>query len=166
VRTCCAILVLCAAAALPADSGYRSVSVDTDGQLHIVTNSGKEILPPKLRDQIAFGDPRIAPDGRTAGWLALYPYPNPPGDTYVGDPLAGALVLYRGGRIIHTFSTDQVFWDWQFWDGGKHVAFSTGPTHGEASFCILRAVDSGKLIATWQVTGGEEPPAWAKDLRY
>lgn len=166
MKTCCAILLLCAAAAMPADSSYRSVSIDDSGRLHIVTSSGQEILPPKLRAQIAFGGPRIAPDGRTVGWLVLYPDPTAPGGTSAGDPLAGALALYRDGRIIHTFDTDQIFWDWQFLDGGKRVAFSTGPTHGGAAECVLRDVDSGKLLAAWHVNNGEEPPAWAKDLRY
>ena len=166
MRKSCALLLLCAAAAIPADSVYRSVSVDERGQIHIVASSGKEILPPKLPAQIAFGDPRIAPGGRTVGWLVLYPLPGPPGDTYVGDPLAGALALYRDGRIIHTFTTDQTFWDWQFQEGGRRVAFSTGPTHGGAALCVLRDVGSGKRIAAWRVNAGEEAPAWARDLRY
>jgi hypothetical protein len=51
------------------------VSVDKNGQLHIVLDSGKEILPPKSRDQVSFGQPAISPDRRTVGWLVMYADP-------------------------------------------------------------------------------------------
>lgn len=146
--------------------GYRSASVDSAGRLHIVLDSGKEILPPKIRDQVSFGDPAISPDRRTVGWLVLYPYPNPPGAAYVRNPIAGALVLYRDGRVVHEFRTEQTFYDWQFQSGGKHVAYSTGPTHGGAAECVLRDVDSGKVVAQWWVKPGVDPPAWARPLRF
>ncbi len=87
-------------------------------------------------------------------------YPDPP-----GDPLAGKLVIYRAGQMLHTFTTVQVFWDWQFQDGGKRVAYSTGPTHGGAAQCVLRDVDSGHVVARWLVHSGNQPPAWSLDLR-
>lgn len=145
--------------------GYRSVSVDSAGRLHIVSDSGKEILPPKMQRQASFGDPAISPDHRTVGWLVMYPYPDPPGANYPREPIAGALVLYRGGRVAYHFRTEQTFWDWQFQDGGKRVAYSTGPTHGGAAECVLRDVESGKLVARWSVRDGREPPAWARTLR-
>ena len=95
----------------------------------------------------------------------MYPYPSPPGTEYAGEPIAGALALYSSGRIIHTFGTEQTFWDWQFQDGGKRVAYSTGPRHGGAAECVLRDVDSGKMVARWLVKDGDEPPAWARTLR-
>lgn len=119
-----------------------------------------------LKDQVAFGDPAIAPDRHTVGWLVMYPFPSPPGAAYHAAPMAGALALYRAGRVIHTFRTDQVvFWDWQFLDGGKRVAYSTGPTHGGAAECILREVESGRIVARWRVKEGEQPPAWSRTLR-
>jgi hypothetical protein len=145
---------------------YRSVSVDSSGRLHVVLDSGREILPPKARYQSAFGDPAISPDHRTVGWLVLYPYPYPPGERYKpDDTLPGALALYRNSRVMHEFHTEQTFYDWQFQSGGKRVAYSTGPTHGGAAECVLRDVDSGKVIARWQVEDGENPPAWARGLR-
>jgi hypothetical protein len=145
---------------------YRSVSVDSSGRLHVVLDSGREIVPPKASYQSAFGDPAISPDHRTVGWLVLYPYPYAPGARYKPyDTLSGALALYRNGRVIHEFHTEQTFYDTQFQSGGKHVAYSTGPTHGGAAECILRDVDSGKVIARWSVKNGEDPPAWARTLR-
>lgn len=123
-------------------------------------------MPPRIRGQVAFGDPAVSPDHRTVGWLVLYPYPNPPGAEYLrSEPIAGALALYRSGRVIHQFRTEQPFWDWQFQDEGKRVAYSTGPTHGGAAECVLRDVETGKIVAHWSVKGGSEPPAWARTLR-
>jgi hypothetical protein len=162
------ILPLLAALAFSvADPIYTSATVDSAGQLHIVLNSGKEILPAKLKGQVAFDSPALSPDGRTVGWLALYP--DPTVTYYKGATLAGALVIYRAGRVLHTFTAAQVFWDWQFQDGGKLVAYSTGPTHGGAAECVLADVDSGKIVERWAVPPGPEgqeaePPVWARTL--
>ncbi len=107
------------------------------------------------------------------GWLAAYPDPN----YEKGRFLNGDLVLYQNGRILHEFSAPQVFWDWQFRDGGKRVAYSTGPTHGGAAQCVLRDVHSGRVISRWLVTSAQNggtsrfvppgrPPTWAETLRY
>jgi hypothetical protein len=154
------LLVALAIAGYAAD--YRSVSVDESGQLHIVLDSGKQILPPKAQGQVSFADPAISPDRRTAGWLAMYPDPTIADDARGQLPFS--LVIYRGGRVLHTFNTGQMFWDWQFQDGGKRVAYSTGPTHGGAAECVLRDVDSGRTIARWRVREGADPPAWARAL--
>ena len=142
-------------------SAYRSVSVDDSGQLHIVLDSGKEVLPRKVQGQVAFGAPLVSPDRRTVGWLVMYPQP---AIGYVMPPIPGKLVLYRAGRVLHTFSTEQMFWDWQFRDGGKRVAYSTGPTHGGAAECVLRDVESGNVVAHWWVKPGSGPPTWARNL--
>lgn len=141
---------------------YRSVSVDQSGQLHIVLDSGKELVPPKEKDSTGFDAAAISPDRRTVGWLVMYPNPTVPN----GSQLPGRLVLFRGGRVLHTFSTEQTFWDWQFQDGGKLVAYSTGPTHGGAAECVRRDVDSGKVVDRRDVRGGKDAPEWALPLRY
>jgi len=143
--------------------GYSSVSVDQSGQLHIVLDSGREILPQKTPGQVSFDNPMISPDGRTVGWLVMYP--DPTITYYQGAQIPGKLVIYRAGHILHTFTTEQVFWDWQFQDGGKRVAYSTGPTHGGAAQCVLRDVDSGRTLDRWWVKQGSEPPVWAQTLR-
>jgi hypothetical protein len=163
VRRVNLLLPLLAAITLGAGPNYDSVSVDRTGRLHIVLDSGKEILPPKLPGQVSFGNPVISPDRWTVGWLAMYP--DPTITYYKGAQLAGSLVIFRAGRVIHTFTTEQMFWDWQFQDGGKQVAYSTGPTHGGAAECMLRDVVSGRTISRWRVKGGEDPPSWAQALR-
>jgi len=140
---------------------YRSISIDHSGQLQILLASGKQIQAPKLRGQEGFDTPLLSPDHRTAGWLAIY-YPDPQNR---GMQIARSLVLYRGGRILQKFATEQTFWDWQFQDGGKRVAYSTGPTHGGAAECVLREVDSGRVIARYDLHSGASQPAWARTLR-
>ena len=135
-----AALTLCAA-----DQVYRSAVVDEQGQLRIRLASGKEILAPKSKRQVSFGDARISPDSRTVGWLVMYPYPDAE-QTWRG-PLGGALVLYRAGRVLHTFKADQAIWEWEFKDGGKQIAYREAPMHGGSQTCFLGDVDSGRIIA-------------------
>lgn len=141
---------------------YRSVSVDKSGQLHIVLDSGKEILPKKNPGQLSFGLPLISPDDHTVGWLEEFAHPGY--GSYLRE-ISNTLVIYRAGHVLHRFRTEQVFWDWDFRDGGKRVAYSTGPTHGGAAECVLRDVGSGRIVARWWVTSASEPPSWAGDLQ-
>ena len=159
------LLLLTALTLFATDPAYRSVAVDNVGQLHIIPQSGKEILPKKAQGQVSFDAALVSGDSQTVGWLVMYPFPVPSGSDYNPGPIAGGLTLFRAGRVIHTFTTDQVFWDWQFQDGGKRVAYSTGPTHGGAAECVLRDVETGGVVAHWRVTSEIEPPPWARDLR-
>ena len=160
------VIVVALRIATPATPSYRSVTVDSTGQLHIVLDLGGEILPPKMRGQVSFGDPAVSPDHRTVGWLVLYPYPDPRSANDVrSEPIAGALVLFRSGRVVHRFPTEQTFWDWQFQAEGKRVAYSTGPTHGGAAECVLRDVQTGKVVAQWSIKRSIQPPEWARTLR-
>ncbi|MFZ0745039.1 MAG: hypothetical protein WAM85_11575 [Terracidiphilus sp.] len=144
---------------------YRSATVDErTGQLHIVSASGRRVVAPKDRDQIAFGQAIISPDRGTIGWFELYP--DPTAFEYKASLLAERLVLFRNNQILHRFESDQVFWDWTFVDGGTKVAYSTGPTHGGASECVLRDVESGTVLTQWDVGSGSATPEWARSLRF
>jgi hypothetical protein len=57
-----AALTLCAA-----DQVYRSAVVDDQGQLRIRLASGKEILAPKSKRQVSFGDAWISPTAVLSG---------------------------------------------------------------------------------------------------
>jgi len=149
-----AALTLCAA-----DQVYRSAVVDDKGQLRIELASGKEILPGESKGQISFSDASISPDRRTVGWLAMYPYPDP-GQEWRG-PLGGALVLYRAGRVLHTFRADQPIWAWTFEDGGKRVAYREAAMHGGSQTCFLGDVDSGRIIAQWWNGSAGQQPDWS-----
>ena len=67
-------------AVLPALSAerYRSANVQPDGRLRLTTTDGAVLWAPLDSDaepepQTAFEEARISADGRTVGWLALYP---------------------------------------------------------------------------------------------
>jgi hypothetical protein len=156
------LLVVIALATLLAIAGetYRSASVDDAGRLHIVPDSGKEVVLRKLEGQCSFGDAWISDDRLSVGWLVMcrYPFPN-------SDEFGVTLAVFRGGRIVREF-TGGVFWDWQFQDGGRRIAYASGATHGDVTYCALVEVDSGKVVADWSPKNGGDPPAWAASLRY
>jgi hypothetical protein len=147
--------------ATAAEPEYRSVWEGDDGHLHILRSDGKEERVRKLKYQTSFGNPGISWDRRTVAWLEISPNPTRPNT----DDLPFTLVLYRSGRILHRFEGGSIFWDWQFWSDSQ-VAYSTGPTHGGATQCVLRDVDSGKIVATWDPKSNTDPPDWAEKLRY
>ena len=163
-KTVTAVLCLTAVVAQAGAQTYRSVSVDSAGQLMVKQSAGTILKVPHLRGQVSFGQPAISNDHRTLGWLANYDNPTtPPGSA---DPIAGRLVLYRAGRVLRTYRTDQLFWSWQFAQNGKDVAFCTGPAHGGAETCELFRIGSGYRMAKWSAHAAGEPPPWVKGLSY
>ena len=80
-------------------------------------------------------------------------------------PIAGDLVLFRNGRILQQFHADQLLWDWKFLEGGKRVAYTDGPLHGNPTQCVLRDVQSGRIIERWFFDEKAELPAWASGIR-
>jgi hypothetical protein len=52
---------------------YRSATVAEKGQLHMVPDSGRELMPPLLPDQVSFADASISPPQKPwwAGDLSL-----------------------------------------------------------------------------------------------
>jgi hypothetical protein len=143
---------------------YSSVTIDGNRQLHIVMATGREVIPPREKGQIAYAKVSISTDHTTVGWLVEYPDASVA--YYKGAAIAGELVLFRSGKIFHRFQAVQVFWDWKFEDGGRKVAYSTGPTHGGAAECVLREVESGAVLAQWNVDPKVTPPEWARSLDF
>lgn len=144
---------------------YRSIRIDKNGTLYIITGSGEEIRAPKSKGAVGSDEAKVSSDGRRVGWLALYPFPGLTRGDYDPGPYEGSLVIYAGGKVVQRFETDQMFWDWHFWNGGAQVAFTTGPWHGGAAQARLCDIVTGKTIATWIPDDGE-PPEWAKGLRH
>jgi hypothetical protein len=70
--------------------------------------SGTRIAAPLLEDQESFDGAQISPDHRTVGWFALYPFPAAGNNTAYPrqNPIAGKLVIYRGGRARHFNRSD------------------------------------------------------------
>ena len=162
---CTALLAVPMIAAGKSDDVYKSIFIDQGGRLHLVRVSGQDVLVQSQEEQVGFESPVLSSDGKTVGWLDLYPFPNFTGERDNSSPIPGVLTLYRNGHIILRFATDQAFWDWHFWRGGRDVAYSVGPTHGGAAQVLLRHVASGKVCASW-VPGDGREPRWAKGLRY
>src|SRR5690242_6989361 len=98
------------AAAFSADArtGRLAISASSSGAAEILEADGARRMAPKERGQTGIDHPKTASDGRTAGWLVLYA--NPDG----GEPLPAMLVIWRSGRIVRRFRTEQVFWSWTF----------------------------------------------------
>lgn len=136
------------------------VYADRKNQAHVVYTNGKNAVVAAEHGQIAIDSIQKAGDGQTAGWLVLYADPDG------GSPVAGSLVLWRAGKIVRRFQSDQAFWSWAFYAHGEQVAYHVGPMHGEASsHCELHDIESGHLVASWDgdLDNPKRPP-WTKGL--
>ena len=146
-------------------SSVLRIYADENSDVHVVLDHGHEALVPHRQNQTGIEDAKIAADGRTAGWLVLYP--NPANDARTKfDDISGSLVIWRGGRIIRTFDTRPTYWSWAFVRQGDQVAYHSGPLHeGPSSHCELRDVNTGRLLASWD-GDLEKPdrPEWTKPL--
>ncbi|MGN6512560.1 MAG: hypothetical protein ACTHKZ_03180, partial [Lysobacteraceae bacterium] len=152
------LLALLLLPALPAGAAvrYRAAELQADGgQLRLTTREGAVAWAPLDRageqgPQAAFAEPRIAADGRTVGWLALYP------GCCQSYPVPLQLVLFRDGRVLRAFiGAGSPVWHWRFADGGRAVAFVQRPTHGAApDHYELREVASGRLLAAFDHEDG------------
>src|SRR5271167_3479994 len=109
------------------------------GVVHVVDGSGKDIVPPKEKDQIACSDPKISADKQTAGWLVDYE------NCCTSYPIPLTLVLYRNGRVVQRIAPGQMIYAWHFWKNDE-VAVSDGPTHNPSGPQIrLYDIRTGKL---------------------
>jgi hypothetical protein len=143
-----------------AQSSVLRVYVD-ERNVHVVS-SGKDTVITAEEDQVGIDAIKVVDDKQIAGWLVLYK--NPDG----GSPIAGKLVVWRNGRILRSFSTDQVFWSWSFEHAGEQVAYHVGPSHGETvSHCELHGLQTGRLLSSWD-GDLENPnrPGWTKQLNH
>ncbi|HXY02991.1 MAG TPA: hypothetical protein VEI49_05395 [Terriglobales bacterium] len=136
------------------------VDIDSAGKIHIFDSAGHETMPPPDKDQVSCSSAKIAEDKHTVGWLGEYPNDS---NSY---PLPLALVIYRGGKVIHEFGPGQSIWDWQFLKAGAEVAFWIGPTHGDfVPHFELHDVRSGKVLAQWDGHIDQKHPAWVDGLK-
>jgi len=139
-----------------------AVSAAQDGIAEITLADGKKTTVRKEPGQVGIGEAHIAPDG-TVGWLAEYSVEG------VSYPIDGTLILWRAGKTLRRFQTDQTFYSWTFYADGRQVAYHVGPLHGESkSRCELHDAASGRLIARWDrdLEAGSNRPAWTKDLNH
>ncbi|MDE3199691.1 MAG: hypothetical protein KGN79_02125 [Acidobacteriota bacterium] len=58
-----------------------------------------------------------------------------------GEVYPFTLVIARHGKIIHRIPGDAFIWKWVFWDGGKDLAYMSGPLHFSATCHLIRISD-------------------------
>ncbi|NUS39551.1 MAG: hypothetical protein HOQ02_11085 [Lysobacter sp.] len=159
-----------ALAAMPACAAvhYRAAALQPDGRLRLTTTQGAVVWAPldhegEPEPQSEFSEPRIAPDGRTVGWLALYP------GCCQSYAIPLSLVLFRDGKVLRGMTgAGMPVWHWRFIDGGRQVAFVQRPTHGAApDHYELRDVASGRLLAEFDHDEGDARPLprWARGVQ-
>ena len=120
------------------------VSAGPKGTAQITRADGSMTTVPKERGQVGISDPQTSPDDRTVGWLVDFSTES------LSYPISGTLIIWRAGKVLRRFGTEQVFYSWTFYAHGKQVAYHTGPTHGEQkSHCELHEVESGRRLAVW-----------------
>jgi hypothetical protein len=139
-----AILIAALCAEIHAAQSIRITRAYADGSgaSHIALANGQDIAVPKEKGQIGAADIKITSDHQTVGWFVAYP--NPDADR-AWEKLYSKLVLWRDGKVIRRFSTEQVFWSWDFWQDGRQVRFHAGPLHGAGRF-ELHDLETGRLI--------------------
>lgn len=153
------VILLALGTAAAATDPYVETVIDPSGQLRITTKHHREIVPKKDRDQTAFDNAQIAPDGRSVGWLALYP------NCCTTYPIALKLVvLFNGEERTYTGNGLPIA-RWCFWASGKQVAFEQETVHGGmGAHYELHDVETGQLTDKYDPDANPEgvtkPPRW------
>src|SRR5574342_341438 len=109
----CAVAILAVTAVLAAEEQYRRAEILQDGQLHIVTADGREIIPQMRHEQVGFDKVAISEDGHAVGWLALYD------NCCTSYPIPHELVIFVNGQAREFTGHDLPIWRWVFAAGGK-----------------------------------------------
>ena len=115
-------------------------------------------------EKVRVTDRKLAPDKVTSGWFLAYPWPDQNEVSQRWRIIPATLVLARHGHVIRRIEADTTFWSWSFWNGGKQVAYQTGPMHGETE-CVLADVATGHQVKTWTGDCRNAPdnaPDWVK----
>jgi hypothetical protein len=169
------VVMLCAAvvgaaSVSRAQTTYRRVEVDPAGHLRVTTAAGVTISPPLDSDQVGVADPAVSPDGRSVGWLALYP------NCCTTYPIPLTLIVRSNGRERRFAGIGLPISQWAFLAGGRRVALSQAPLHGLVStHYALYDIASGRLVGTYDQapdtgsastpldgSAGADVPAWVR----
>lgn len=145
----------------PAKQRYGRADVEADGQLHVITTSGLEIMPRSDSGQVGVDQVAISADHRSVGWLALYP------NCCTTYPIPLKLVVLSEGTERSFAGNDLPVWRWSFSADGKQVAFRQAPVHGPAPpHFELRDIGTGRLVSSFDRESGDvrDTPAWVLAL--
>src|SRR5262249_30769469 len=147
---------------------YANIITEEGRQVVVVTVSGRRLAQKNDTEQTGASDGRISLDGRSAGWLALYPYAS----ASYSIPMK-LVLLTNGSRRVLSSTNGLPIWYWSFQDGGNRVAYHSETTHGGLGERYeLRDVASGRLIAAYtpeydvdgRVAARPNEPGWVKEL--
>lgn len=156
-----------------AQERYVRTNVEKNGEIQIVTATGRVIVPapePEIEfigKPVGVEDARIAPDQLAVGWLALFP------NCCTSYPIPLVLVVYSGGIKRSYRGNGLPIWKWRFTAGGSQVVFRQETVHGGLGVHYeLRVVRDGDLIAEYtpEVGPGNHPlpgqrvPDWVASL--
>jgi len=133
---------------------YVRATVDSDGQLRILTSAGQTLEPKKEIEQVGFADPQISPDGGAMGWLAQYP------NCCTSYPIPLKLMIQANGSVRAFTGNGLPVWRWEFQAGGTQVAFRQETVHGGLGVHYeLREVATGRLVAEYDPAIGPDNQA-------
>ena len=169
-RTVVLICVAMASVVSPclAADRYVRAFVGEAGTLRILTSSGREIVPPKEPEQVSVDKIAISPDGRSVGWVALFP------NCCTSYPIPLKLVVYSAGKARTFTGAGLPVWQWRFTAGGSQVIFEQETVHGGLGrHYEVRDIASGRRIAQWEPTVGpdnqplknQKPPRWVSEFQ-
>lgn len=154
-------LALCLAANAAQAENYTEVNLSPDGaQLTITAQSGKAFQAPVLPDQVGFQSPRISPDGKNVGWLALYP------NCCTSYPIPMTLVVLDAARRIHQFEGIKLAtFRWCFMPDSASVVYMQTQVHGtNYQHFEKRAIADGRLEAEYEFPDDAAENAEAQKL--
>jgi hypothetical protein len=111
-----------------------------DSRVHVVRGDSREETVAPEKDQDEVQQVKVAPDGRTVGWLV-----NTYGSCCVSYSIPMVLVIWRDGHVIRRFHAGQLIGGWDFARGGKEITYYTEPLHGDSgATCYRASVATGK----------------------
>ena len=113
-----------------------------DSRVHILRESVGEVIVPPEKDQDGVQQVKVAPDGRTVGWLV-----NTWASCCVSYSIPVDLVIWRDGKIIRRFHARQLIVGWDFANGSGEVTFYTDVLHGGPDeTCYRESIATGKEL--------------------
>jgi hypothetical protein len=142
-----------------ASAGFVAAqTVDGGSRLMVTRDDGSQFSAPAFSDQVGFEQPRISPDGRSVGWLALYR------NCCTSYPIALKLVILDEARRLRTFEgIELAIFKWCFLPRSRSVAYMQTVLHGsDFEHFEARSISSGELMAQYEFPADELKNAAAR----
>lgn len=135
-----------AAGGLPKPEGcVWSTTLSADHtQLRLHCGAHSQDAPVTEPEQAGYGQPQVAPDGASVGWLALTR------QCCTSYPLPTALLIHDAVGVRHRFEMVLPAWQWHYSADGQAVVYRQSTTHGAhpETYTQRRMVD-GALLARY-----------------